>query len=168
MMFDVKKHLDRLHTDMPEVRLYALVDGVHYQSRFYKPLVDANGFFPLFAGTPDAALSHAGPWLVDISGEGRHVVNDLVTLELELPAVSWLTASQDLIGMAQLLQLRMDARLPDGRIALLRFWDPRVFAVVTRTLDERQREEFFHYIHEWYLLLDGRRVTIGRPNASAL
>lgn len=167
MMFDVQKRLAHLHTAMPEVRLYALVDGVQYQARFHKPLVAADGFFPLFAGTPDAALSHAGPWLVDIAAGGEIVADDLVALEHELPSLSWLIASLDLVGLAQLLQLRLDARLPDGRSAMLRFWDPRVLAVLAQTLDEAQRGEFFNHIHEWHLLLDGRRATIGRTNASA-
>ena len=167
MMFYVKERFEHLHAAMPELRLYALVDGVQYQARFHKPLVAADGFFPLFAGTSDAALSHAGPWLVDIAASGEDVADDLVALERELPSLSWLIASQDLIGLAQLLQLRLEARLPDGRNALLRFWDPRVLAVLARTLDEDQRGGFFNYIHEWHLLLDGRRVMIGRPNAPA-
>lgn len=167
MMFDVKSRLEHLHAEMPELRLYALVDGAQYQTRFHKPLVTADGFFPLFAGTPDAALSHAGPWLIDIADGGESAADDLVALESQLPSVSWLIAPQDLVGLAQLLQLRLDARLPDGRNALLRFWDPRVLAVLARTLDEAQRGEFFNHIHEWHLLLDGRRVMIGRPSASA-
>jgi len=42
--------------------------------------------------------------------------------------VTWLIAEADLRGLAHLLQLRLDVRLPDGRIALLRFWEPRVLA----------------------------------------
>ena len=166
-MFDVKQRLEHLHAAMPELRLYALVDGVQYQARFHEPLASAPGFFPLFVGTPDAALSHAGPWLVDIAESGENVADDLIALERELPSVSWLIASQDLTGLAQLLQLRLDARLPDGRCALLRFWDPRVLAALGRTLDGEQRTEFFNYIHEWHLLLDGQRVMIGRRNATS-
>ena len=43
--------------------------------------------------------------------------------------------------LGQLLQLRLDVNLPDGRSALLRFWDPRVLVNLARTLDGAQREE---------------------------
>jgi hypothetical protein len=57
--------------------------------------------------------------------------------------------------------------LPDGRSALLRFWDPRVLVNLARTLDGAQREEFFGHIHEWHLLDAGRRMWIGRQHAEA-
>jgi hypothetical protein len=123
--------------------------------------------FPLFADTPDAALCHAGPWLVDAARVEAPFVDELTTLEREVPSLTWLISSQDLDGLAQLLQLRLDVRLPDGRSALLRFWDPRVLANLAQTLDGVQREEFFGHIHEWHLLHEGRRVWIGRQHADA-
>ncbi|WP_268878655.1 DUF4123 domain-containing protein [Rugamonas aquatica] len=121
--------------------------------------------FPVFADTPHAALSHAGPWLVDSETVAPSLVSELYALERELPAVSWLFSSQNLDGLGQLLQLKLDVTLPDGRSALLRFWDPRVLVNLAQTLDNGQREDFFGYIHEWYLLHDGKRVWIGRQNA---
>ena len=61
------------------------------------------------------------------------------------------------------MQLRLDLRLPDGREALLRFWDPRVLVGLMQVLDEAQRLDFFAHIEEWHLLQDGRRAWIGRP-----
>jgi len=122
---------------------------------------------PLFAGTPDAALAHAGPWLVEAACADEALLAELATLEHEAPALVWLIAPQDQEGLAQLLQLRLDVRLPDGRSALLRFWDPRVLVNLARTLDAAQREEFFGLIHEWHLLHEGRRMWIGRHHAGA-
>ncbi len=62
------------------------------------------------------------------------------------------------------MQLRLNTRLPDGRTALLRFWDPRVLVSLAQLLDEVQRVEFFAHIEEWHLLDNGKRAWIGRQS----
>lgn len=166
-MVDVTQRLSALREKLPALQLYALVDGVQYQTHYDEPLVAASGLIALFAGTPDAALAHAGPWLIAVEQAPDHLTAQLVELEHASPAVTWLIAPQDLTGLAQLLQLKLDIRLPDGRTALLRFWDPRVLASLAKTLDAKQRELFFAHIHEWHLLQEGRRVWIGRHHAHA-
>lgn len=166
-MLDVQSRLEELRDTMPALRLYALVDGVQYQAQLCKRLHPSIGLFPLFAQTRDAALSHAGPWLVDTAIADEATMAELSTLERNAPSLTWLIAPQDLEGLGQLLQLRLDVILPDGRSALLRFWDPRVLVNLARTLDASQREELFGHIHEWHLLHEGRRVWIGRQHAEA-
>ena len=166
-MLDVKSRWEQLRETMPAMQLYALVDGVQYQTQLCKRLQRGNGLFPLFVGTPDAALAHAGPWLVDVSLVDESLITELATLERDTPSLTWLIAPQDLEGLGQMLQLRLDVCLPDGRTALLRFWDPRVLVKLARTLDGPQREYFFSHIHEWHLLHEGQRVWIGRQHADA-
>lgn len=166
-MLDVKIRWEQQHDAMPELRLYALLDGAQYQTQHNKRLLAGTGLFPLFKGTPDAGLSHAGPWLVDVASVAESFVEELTALERDTPSLSWLISPQDLDGLAQLLQLRLEVRLPDGRSALLRFWDPRVLANLAQTLDAGQREEFFSHIYEWHLLHNGQRVWIGRHHADA-
>lgn len=115
----------------------------------------------------DAALAHAGPWLIDTEQVGAELIDALVAMEQVSPAVTWLFAVQTLDGLAQLLQLNLDIELPDGRTALLRFWDPRVLVNLAEVLEPTQRETFFAHIHEWHLLHKGKRVWIGRPHAQA-
>jgi hypothetical protein len=50
--------------------------------------------------------------------------SELGALERALPSLSWLMTTMDLDGLAQVLQLKLNAALPDGRQALLRFYDP--------------------------------------------
>lgn len=166
-MFDVMQRLPTLRQTHSTLRLYALVDGAQYATKQGKPLTPEPGLSALFAGTPEAALAHAGPWLVDAEQAGDALCGELAQLEQQSPAVTWLIALQDLDGLAQLLQLKLDARLPDGRTALLRFWDPRVLFTLAQTLDAQQREDFFGYIHEWHLLHEGKRIWIGRHHADA-
>lgn len=167
VVVDVLQRLSKLREEVPALRLYALVDGVQYQENRTKPLTAQAGLQALFEGTEDAALSHAGPWLVDAEHAGEAFTADLAKLEHEAPAVSWLIAPQDLGGLAQLLQLNLDTRLPDGRTALLRFWDPRVLVTLAEMMDAGQREAFFAHIHEWHLLHNGQRAWIGRQHAGA-
>ena len=149
------------------LRLYALVDGVQFRAQFGEPCTTKEGFRSLFAGTADEALAHAGPWLIDIGQVGSALVDGLHVLEQASPAVTWLIAQQTLEGLAQLLQLNLNTELPDGRTALLRFWDPRVLITLADVLEPSQRETFFAHIHEWHLLSKGQRVWIGRRHAQA-
>ena len=167
MAFEVEERLAQLRTRNPALRLYGLVDGLQYETHRGERLDDRQGFTSLFHGTPDSALAHAGPWLFDVDVAGQSVTADMARLEREAPSVTWLISETDLHGLAQLLQLQLDARLPDGRIALVRFWDPRVLAELATVLNPDQRENFFAHIHEWHLLRNGERVHIGRAHADA-
>ena len=165
MALDVAERLAQLRTRNPALCLYGLVDGLQYETHRGERLDSRHGFASLFHGTPDSALAHAGPWLVDGEAVGDAVTADLARLEREAPSVTWLISETDLHGLAQLLQLQLDARLPDGRIALVRFWDPRVLAELVNVLTPVQRQTFFAHIHEWHLLRNGERVHIGRAHA---
>lgn len=162
---DVAKRLVQLRARHPALRLYDLIDGVQYEAHRGERLEDQPGRVALFHGTPDGALAHAGPWLADTEQAGEAFTADLARLEREAPSVTWLISGADLRGLAQLLQLQLDARLPDGRIAMVRFWDPRVLAGLAGVLSAPQRETFFAHIHEWHLLHNGQRAHIGRTDA---
>ncbi|OEZ48580.1 hypothetical protein JAB1_31900 [Janthinobacterium sp. MP5059B] len=164
---DVVARLAQLQQSTPALRLYALVDGAQYRTQIGTSLTTREGCHSLFAGTPDAALAHAGPWLVDAEQASDALFDALVSLEHAAPAVTWLIAPQTITGLAQLLQLNLDTALPDGRTALLRFWDPRVLISLAELLEPGQREVFFGHIHEWHLLHQGQRTWIGRQHAQA-
>jgi hypothetical protein len=157
--------LAQLQQSVGALRLYALVDGVQYRAQCGEPCTAQEGFHSLFISTPDAALAHAGPWLIDAEQVGTALVDLLAAMEHAAPCVTWLIAPQTLEGLAQLLQLNLDTELPDGRTALLRFWDPRVLVNLAKVLEPAQRETFFAHIHEWHLLHKGRRTWIGRQHA---
>ena len=165
MALDVADRLAHLRMRNPALRLFGLVDGLQYETHRGERLDDRHGFASLFHGTPDSPLAHAGPWLFDVEAAGDGVTADMARLERELPSVTWLVSELDLHGLMQLLQLQLDARLPDGRVALVRFWDPRVLAELVNVLTPEQRETFFAHIHEWHLLRNGERVHIGRAHA---
>jgi hypothetical protein len=160
---DVMQRMLRLRVTQPDLRLYALVDGVQYVECQGQPLRAGEGLFPLFTGTPDAAHAHAGPWLVDceqIEQVAPALMAELTQLEQKAPAIIWLITPSKLEDLAALLQPKLNIRLPDGRAALLRFWDPRVSAGLAQRLDAAQRKEFFGDVDEWHWLREGQRVCI--------
>jgi hypothetical protein len=162
-MFQVQQRLARLRERLPAMRLYALVDGAQYQAVCKASFSDrSEAAVSLFSSTDDAQLADGGPWLLDTEAASASLVSDLAQLELRAPAVSWLISAVTLEGLVQLLQLRLDSVLPDGRKALLRFWDPRVLVNLVGLLTAAQREAFFEHIHEWHFLVGGQRAWVGR------
>lgn len=161
---NVIERYETLRQTRSHLRLFALVDGLGYEQLKGEPLQTGAGRCALFEGTPDAALSSAGPWLID-AAQDDELREHLLATQSRTPHVSWMLAEVPLHGLAQLLQLKLDARLPDGTLALLRFYDPRVLKSLALTLTPAQREEFFAHIHEWHFMCDGQALRIGRADA---
>lgn len=165
MPADIQQRLGQLRSTMPQLRLYALVDGFHYQAHYEKALKEDLHVCGLFLGTVDAHLAPSGPWLLDAEDAPADLHDNVTQLEARSPAVSWLISSMDLDEMAATLRARVQVMLPDGRQALLRLWDPRALANAARDFDEAQRSYLFDGITEWLFFMDGRRVRIGRHHA---
>lgn len=159
--------LDRfaaLKAQEPHLLLYALIDGLVFEQQMGQQVEHAPGCAALFAGTEDAALAAAGPWLISAALQ-PDLCHRLRTQEDRAPLVSWLVAGVPFDGLVQLLRLKLDVRLPDGRIGLLRFYDPRVLYSLATTLTGPQREDFFGHIHEWHFMHNGQALRIGRADA---
>jgi hypothetical protein len=164
-MVDIVERFQVLQQADAALWLYALVDGYQYEQHTGQRLEHQRGINrPIFLGTEDEPLAHAGPWLIDVI-KAPDQLQPLLELEHALPSVSWLISAIDLEGMSQLLQLKLDAQLPDGRKALLRFYDPRVLSNLMQTMNSEQRAEFVHLIDEWHFIHDGRRVYMGGRRA---
>lgn len=163
-MLDVVTRVEHLRQTVGALHLYVLVDGLQYQTHLKKACTPDDGFQSLFIGTPDAALAHAGPWLIDADQIDAQMLESLATLESTAPALTWLITTLPIDGLTQLLQINLDVQLPNGRIALLRFWDPRVLVNLAEVLGPGQREAFFGHIYEWHLRHNGQRAWIGRHN----
>nr|WP_314544622.1 DUF4123 domain-containing protein [uncultured Massilia sp.] len=161
-MIDVVTRFQNRLQNGTALHLHALVDGFQYEQHTGRRLEHRHGINrPIFLGTEDEPLAHAGPWLVD-TAKAPDQIQPLYELEQALPSVSWLMTSIDLEGLSQLLQLKLDGELPDGRKVLLRFYDPRVLGNLFQTMSAEQKAAFFHLIDEWLFIYNGRRVWAGR------
>jgi len=80
----------------------------------------------LFDGTPDESSAMSGPVLMKvISEEESKVVQELLGLQVEQPAVIWLWSEREFDELYGLLQSMLYVNMPDGKLALCRFYDPR-------------------------------------------
>jgi len=152
--------LERVRRTNPFAHLFALVDGLQYEASFGQVLTAEKGI-ALFLGTPDEPLAHAGPWLIDVEAQ-VDLCAALADAELAEPVCSWLITAVPLPGLVQLLQNKLDMRLPDGRGALIRYHDPRVLRRLALTFRPDQRETFFEHIDEWHFMVDGQAFHVGR------
>lgn len=146
------------HTD--GLVVYALVDGFQYQQHFGRAIeAQENITRALFAGTEDEPLAHAGPWIIAPSGAKRYG-EEIVELEEILPSVLWLIVDTDMETLATRLQSNLNRQLPDSSEVLLRFWDPRVFRSLIKSLDPSSRSSFFGHVTEWHFLHNGERFYL--------
>ncbi|UOB57561.1 DUF4123 domain-containing protein [Burkholderia pyrrocinia] len=140
-----------------QVHLYALVDGLLYANA-------ANGSSPqrsqsaaaLFDNTPDSSLADAGPWLVDYELASGNTRRTLSAMANSSPGVSWLISAFPIESLADELRNRLDVRLPDGRTALLRFYDARIMADVASLMEFTQRMQFFVPTFNWLVEVNGK------------
>lgn len=143
-----------------KVSLFALVDGLQFE-RFYGKELETrnNSCLPLFDKYPDSRIAFAGPWLIDIH-KNMAFRAELMGLEQQLPAVSWILTALPLSGLLAHLQQCMNAEMPDGRIALLRLQDPRVQMRLGEQLDDEQHWEITRGVIEWYSVVDKRVYSL--------
>lgn len=152
--------LERVRLTSQFAKLWLLVDGLQYEELVGQVLTADQGT-ALFTGTQDESLAHAGPWLVDAEAQDD-LAKTLAEAEKSAPICSWLITSVPGPGLVQLLQNKLDMKLPDGQVALLRYYDPRVLRRLALTLKPEQRQAFFEHIDEWHFVVDGRAMYVGR------
>ncbi|WFF41630.1 DUF4123 domain-containing protein [Salinicola endophyticus] len=114
------------------------------------PIHRRGGSRSLFQNTPEQGFSAIAPHLVPLNGLRDAELATLIEQDRELAAFSWLwvdeSAENDLCPH---LQKQLDMRLPDGGLALLRYYDPRVFTKLMQLLDEEQRHTLLGPIRYW-------------------
>lgn len=139
-----------------KMTLFALVDGLQYERHVGEELlVRHSAAIPLFDTWPDSRIAFAGPWIIQMSGM-MNFREKLCELEAALPSVSWIVSSSTLAGLAAHFRENMNIGLPDGRIALLRFQDPRVQVRLGTTLDDLQHRNLTGLVQEWLTMVDGK------------
>lgn len=144
----------------------ALVDGIQYQQHTSHQLEPVDDIaVSLFAGTEDIALAHAGPWLVDPK-KARESIADLGELEQARPGVIWLITSENIERQAAKLRPYLDIELPNGKSALLRFWDPRILHALNEAYRGKAERALFRTAHGWQYLNEGQRFNVNDNDAS--
>jgi len=149
-----------LQRETPYLRAFVLVDGVQYTKATGSPMQGSDARRALFQGTEDEGLAHAGPWLIDLAQEAPEALSTISDMEQAKPSVVWLFARSPLETLALALQQRLNSRLPSGKIALIRFWDPRTLKALFNALDVPTRRSYFSDADEWHAMIDQQRFHI--------
>lgn len=107
--------------------VYALLDGaqdakLRQQIWNSHPAPKAES---LFLHTPRAELSEQGPWLLHLDG-GPALWQELLAQLEQCPLGILINSPAALAELAQHLRHLLDARLADGELALMRYYDPQV------------------------------------------
>ncbi len=139
------------------VHLYALIDGLLFaHAARGSPPQRSQAAIALFDGTPDASLADAGPWLLDWERASANVRRALTAMAGSSIGVSWLISAYPIESLADELRRRLDVRLPDGRMALLRFYDARIMADMASLMELTQRMQFFVPTFDWLVEVNGK------------
>ncbi len=161
---DILEHYSALKQTREQLNLYALVDGLGYETYTGERIEASSAHRSLFEGTADAPLAHAGAWVVEVAKVLKQAPL-LSEIEKTIPSVAWLITAMDIDGLTQFLQLQQEIQTADGHTALLRLADPRVIVKISKVMTIDQKQAFFGQIEEWHLLHDGQRIRLGGLNA---
>lgn len=143
------------------LRLYGLVDGLLYENVVVgQPLFRSASCAALFDGTPDQALAHAGPWLLDCTAERDRHIASLQRLGDSGLGCVWIISGYSLEDLAVALRARLNVRLPNGSTALLRYYDARITGDITALLTAVQRAAFFSPVQDWLVQRNGQLIRI--------
>lgn len=144
---------------------YAIVDAAARPDtpQALRYFIEGHPARSLFENQPEHALGDAAPWLVQVDGNPG-MAGWLPALDLEAGAVTWLESPADFGRLYQHLQRQLDLRMPDGSLALLRYWDGRVFRRLLRVLDAEQKRELLGPIEQWQVTVDDRLYALRKDS----
>lgn len=104
----------------------------------------------LFDGTPEEAIRHVGPLLVALSSDSPLTAKSLTDWETKYSSgVIQIATELALDDLANHLRNRLTVVLPTGEERLFRFYDPSVFGILDRELDNEQYWAFWQPLALW-------------------
>lgn len=128
-------------TDQQGGNWFAVIDGAQ-DSRLMALAQSCGNHVCMISGELDPGLAPALPWLVQLNPEERltQVWRD------HGQGRNWgitLQSPMDLLHVKLHLKKFLNARLPDGRLVLFRFYDPRVLRTYLAAATPAEREPWF-------------------------
>lgn len=152
-------------------RLYALIDGVLHPSLLGEAQrrdIAWRGLYP--ESMLESRTPAMGPLLVELEPalhEHEAFMRLLIKRSRTQDLVIWLASRQPLDPLAAHLQAYAEVRLPDGRRALLRHYDPSILEILVSMFDAQQRADFLAGVREYRYWCNGWRSVAG-ADADAL
>lgn len=152
MINDMTEHMFMLQREDNSRKLYALVDGAQYERFYSDELYESAAIKSLFEHSEDKKIAFAGPWLLNISTLGEDWLMKIKILELKYPSVSWLLSSLDISDLFFYLNKNLEITLPNNKVAMLRYYNPRVLIYLPDVLTKEQFQSFTAGVVTWGFL----------------
>lgn len=134
-------------SDQVDGAWYAIIDGAR-DPRLESLIRGCRHHICLFKGKIDPAIAQVSPWLVRVDQQ-----EPLMSIwHQHGRGQSWglmAYSTLPLDGMQRYFRRFLQAMLPDGMVALFRFYDPRVFNTYIRTLTPEEREPWFAQVQAY-------------------
>jgi hypothetical protein len=158
-------------------RWYAIVDSAQDPALLAK-VKSCRQHACLISGELDPVLAAALPWIVALDPEEQLAM----AWRVEGEGRNWGILVQSPLDLDQLkrhFKKFLNAKLPDGMIALFRFYDPRVMRAYLRAANMEERESWFQGVTRYsieteqagqyhdFTIRDGRLFDGAQPVTSA-
>ncbi|MDE2595333.1 MAG: DUF4123 domain-containing protein [Sphingomonadales bacterium] len=137
----------------PGAHWYAIIDGAQ-DPRLTALVQQCRTRLCLFKGKLDPALEAAAPWLVLIDQNEPL----LPTWQQHGRGANWgimVLSPLDIEDLRRHFRKFLQAMLPDGLVALFRFYDPRVFNTYLRSATPEERVPWFEGVLQYGVETEG-------------
>lgn len=135
--------------ESPNLHAYALVDGARYRTLAERLERAADLRWQwLFEHTELNELRQAGPAIVRLDRPSPFR-DWLVDRDRKAPLVSWLLSDASFDALSDHLRSQLFVRMPDGRRALFRYYNPLVRRALESVLTGEQRRHLVAPIPYW-------------------
>lgn len=135
--------------------LYGVIDCAAADWLYLAVLAEAESR-PLFAGALDPDLVPAVPHLV-LLAEGSALLARMGASEGRTSFCGILCNSElSLWDLRSWMRRKLQAMLPDGRVVLFRFYDPRVMSAWLGALQPAELSDWFGPVTDWWIPLPGQ------------
>jgi hypothetical protein len=127
--------------------LYGIIDAAQ-DERLYGWIVAEPEHACLFAGKLDPVLARAAPYIVRLDEESPL----LKRWQTDGRGKNWgiqCTSDASLAELRRHFRQFLQARLPDGKVVLFRFYDPRVWRAYLPTCTSEETVQWFKHMDEY-------------------
>ncbi|TDQ24489.1 uncharacterized protein DUF4123 [Raoultella sp. BIGb0149] len=149
MKNSIVERLKTIQSESDKRKIYVLVDGAQYDRFCTIELFKCNGVMPLFDNVDDRDIAFAGPWLLSFENVDDDLFCMLNELELKYPSISWLLSSLSFDDLFIHLKKNLEVIMPNNKIALLRYYDPRILVFLPEILTSKQLKVFLSSVITW-------------------
>ena len=155
-------HISQQQESNPNLNFYLLLDSAKnhiYIKRWLKTLSEKqfNQIGNLFHGTIDETSPlEVSPLLLHINQENNEVLQRTLLVSENIGIFSLIETSLSKQPLIKHLQPFLQAELPNGELALFRFYDPSIVKILNKMLSNKDFDLLMKPIENWwYQNLDG-------------